>query len=361
MWPDALRSGRDLVRVPGPALWAKLAAATLCLLAAGAAVIAAVSGSALRSQLTRQEGEQLRAYTNQLTSHRFQVLGTSRFAPGAASTAALAGAPGGVVTAVPGTGAFSIELRGADGQMVLSAGPGTRPGLPLPESFAPVPARTGVLLTVRGADGTYLVIAEPVRFTARRLVFGYGADDFSVTSGTRHGTAGLLVAGLHLAGIGRAVARLTLLGVAVSAGIILLATGSVAAAVQFRLRPLARAARTADAVAAGDLSRRVPGPPGGALAGSLNGLLSQHEAREAAAAVAEAAAAAATDRMGRDVVAVARELRRPVSLLHGLAGSWPQHTRRGPDDTDRALREIAEQAARAEAVLTELDGHSPPG
>jgi len=358
VWRDALRgapgeragSGEpagSAVR-GGSALWVKLAAVALCLLAAGGAVIVAVGASTLRGQLMRQADQQLRAYAVRLTSQPFQALGMSRVAPAAA----------GLNTT---TGAFSIELRSAGGQLVLSAGPGTRPTQAVPVPFARVPARDGVLVTVPAAGGgSCLVIAEPVRFMARRLVFGYGADDFAVTSRARHGTAGILVVGLHLAGIGRALGRLTLLGAAVIAGVILLAAGSLAAMVRFSLRPLARAAQTADAAAAGRLSRRVPGWPGG-LAGSLNRVLDQAEARLTAAAAAEAAARTATDQMGRDMVAVARKLARPVSLLHGLAGSWLQHGRRGAGDTGRTLSQVAEQAARAEALLTELDGHSPPG
>jgi signal transduction histidine kinase len=349
VWRDALRGG------PRASLRVKLVAVTLCLLAAGAAVIVTVGASALRAQLTRQAGTQLRAYANQLTSHRFQVLGTSRFAPGTVSTAALAGAPGAVVTVLPRTGAFSIELRGAGGHLLLSAGPGTRPGLPLPQPFARVPRRTGALLTVPGVGGSYLVIAERVHYLARRVAYGYGADDYAVTGGGQDGAGGVLVTGLRMAGIGRAVGRLTLLVVAVTGAVILLGSGLAWAAIRFSLRPVTRAAQAADALAATDLSSGMPERPDVGPAGSRHSTLSELVARFTASAEAEEAARSATGQMSQDLAAAAESLRRPVSVLHGVAEHWANHDRRGAADADRALDQVTTQAARIEALLDQLD------
>jgi len=379
VWRNASRPG---IRRPGPSLRVKLAAVMLCVLAAGAAAIVVVGASALRGELIRQAGGQLRVYAGQLTSHSFQLLGTSGSVPeatapfdatgttagarrpGAATSAGAAGAtrtadvassPGAAVIAVDGTGVFSIELRDATGQWLLSVGPGARPGQAVPAPFAPVPARAGVLRTVPGVGGSYLVIAEPVHLQARRLVFGYGADDFAVTSGTRTGQAGTLVVGLRLAGIGQTVRRLTLLAVAVSAAAILVAGGLAWAAIRFCLRPVTWAAQTADAVAEGDLSQRVPSQPDDGLAGSLNSMLGQLEARFTASTEAEAAARSATDRMSEDLASLAGALRRPVSLLHGLADYCRHGDQRGTADLDRAVDQVAAEAARAEALLDEVD------
>ena len=380
MWRNASRPG---IRRPGPSLRVKLAAVMLCVLAAGAAAIVVVGASALRGELIRQAGGQLRVYAEQLTSHSFQLLGTSRSAPGATApfdatgttpgarrpgaansvgaaaatpTASATSAPEAPVIALDGTGAFSVELRDAPGQWLLSVGPGARPGQAIPAPFAPVPARTGVLRTVPGVGGSYLVIAEPVHLQARRLAFGYGADDFAITSRARTGQAGTLVVGLRLAGIGQAVRRLTLLAVAVSAAVILIAGGLAWAAIRFCLRPVTQAAQTADAVAGGDLSQRVPSRPDDGLAGSLNSMLSQVEARFTAAADAAAAAHSATGRIGRSVESVAESLRRPVSLLHGLAEHWAHHGGHGAAAADRAVGQVATEVARAEELLDEADG-----
>ena len=324
---------RHAVRgAPRASLQVKLVAVALCLLAAGAAVILAVGASTLRGQLIRQAGDHLRVYANQLASNSFQLLGTSQDAPAAivpfdgtgtggearapgtaervgaagavrtptaASASAApyasatpspsagpsgAGAPGApprMVAVFAGPRGYSMELRGPGGQLLLSAGPGTRAGPALPKPFAPVPARTGVLRTVPGVGGSYLVIAEPVHFTARRLVFGYGADDFAITGGSRTsrtGQTGTLVVGMRLASIVQPVGRLTLLAVAVSAAAIAIVGGLGWAAIRFSLRPVTQAAQTADAATAGvagdgsGLAHPVPERPADDLAGPAGGL-----------------------------------------------------------------------------------------
>src|SRR5580693_3494299 len=112
---------------------------------------------------------------------------------------------------------------------------------------------------------------------ARRLVFGYGADDFAITGGSRTsrtGQTGTLVVGMRLASIVQPVGRLTLLAVAVSAAAIAIVGGLGWAAIRFSLRPVTRAAQTADAAAAGvaghgsGLAHPAPERPAGDLAGS---------------------------------------------------------------------------------------------
>jgi hypothetical protein len=425
---------RHAVRgAPRASLQVKLVAVALCLLAAGAAVILTVGASTLRGQLIRQAGDRLRVYANQLASNAFQLLGTSQDAPAAivpfdgtgtggearapgtaervgaagavrtptaASASAApyasatpspsagpsgAGAPGApprMVVVFVGPRGYSMELRGPGGQLLLSAGPGTRAGPALPKPFAPVPARTGVLRTVPGVGGSYLVIAEPVHFTARRLVFGYGADDFAITGGSRTsrtGQTGTLVVGMRLASIVQPVGRLTLLAVAVSAAAIAIVGGLGWAAIRFSLRPVTQAAQTADAAAAGvaghgsglahpvperpaddlagsggDLADDLAGSAGG-LAGSLNTSLSELDRQFTASVESEGAARAATEQLAARLESVAEALRRPISLLHGRAEHWTHQDGHQNGDPDRALAQIEAQAADAEALLDQID------
>jgi hypothetical protein len=404
VWRDAIRGA------PRASLRVKLVAVLLCLLAAAAVVIVTVGASALRGQLIRQAGGQIRMYAHELTSQPFQLLGTSRAAPaaivpfnglgtggearppGAADRVGAAGASsppsasrakgataatGASSTSAATVGVFagprgvSIELRGPGGQLLLSTGPGTRPGLALPAAFAPVPARTGVLRTVQGVGGSYLVIAEPVHFAVQRLVFGYGADDFAVTGGARTGQkgqpgrTGTMVVGLRLASIDQPARRLTLLAVAVSAAVILIAGGLAWAAIRFFLRPVTRAARAADAAAAvlgGDgsevaheVAHLVPGGPAGGLAGSLHTVLSRLDGQAVASGGAAAAADAAAGQLAARLESVAGALRRPISLLHGRAEHWAHRDQGRSADPDRALGQIAAYAAEAEALLDEVD------
>jgi alcohol dehydrogenase class IV len=84
-------------------------------------------------------------------------------------------------------------------------------------------------------------------------------------------------------------------------------------------------------------------------------MLSQLDARFTASADAEAVARSATDQMAHDLESLAAALRRPVSLLHGMADSWPHHRRRGTGEADPALDHLTAAAARVEALLDEAD------
>ena len=395
-------------------------AVALCLLAAGAAVILTAGASALRGQLIRQAGGQLRAYTYQLAGQSFQLLGTSQSAPativpfnglgtggearapgtadrvgaagpastpsstrtkGATAATGASSAPVAIVGVFAGPPEFSIELRGPSGQLLLSAGPGTQPGSALPKPFAPVPARTGVLRTVAGVGGSYLVIVEPVHFTARRLVFAYGANDFAITGGARTGQpgqtgragpagqagqAGTLVVGLRLARIYQPAGRLTLLAVAVSAAAIVIVGGLAWAAIRLILRPVTRAARTADAAAVmtgngSGLVNSVTEQPTDDLAGSAGGL---------AAGPADPAARAGRSsrwagrfgrwperfggRPGRVAEHLVERARQPVHHERGRGGGRPRGHRatgRAPGVGGRGAAPPDQPAARPGRVL----------
>ena len=99
----------------GPRCRVRLVAMAVCLLAAGAGIIVVSGVSATRSHLTRQAGQQLRAYAGQLASHPFLLTPFSRSAPGAPGLSELAAA---------GTGEVNVEVRGSGGQLVMGTGPG---------------------------------------------------------------------------------------------------------------------------------------------------------------------------------------------------------------------------------------------
>ena len=207
---------------PGrPPLRVRLAAVAVCLLAAGAGLIVVAGGLATRNHLTRQAGQQLRGYAGQLARHPFLLTPLSRTPPGPAGLSDLAAA---------GAGALSLEVRGAGGQLVIRAGPG-RPAGPGPQvAAARVLAGYHQAGTVRASGGgSYLSVAEPIRYRAHRIPYAYGAEDFAldVTSPAGTGAPGTLVVSLSLARISQATGRLTVIMLAVS-GLVVLAAGCVA-------------------------------------------------------------------------------------------------------------------------------------
>jgi hypothetical protein len=194
---------------------------------------------------------------------------------------------------------LSIEVRAPGGQLLISAGPAAPP-----------------------ADGHgWLELSEPVRYQEEHIPFVYGADDssFSVTGKARPGFAGTLVVALDVAGVGQAVGSLTACCLAVSALVLLLFSCAAAAVARALLRPAALAA-SAEAAAARDYTER-------------------------AAAV---------------LAATCREMRRPLSLLTGLAGFCLERDDRNARDADRVLGQVADASAAISVLVEELGAAARP-
>jgi hypothetical protein len=204
---------------------------------------------------------------------------------------------------------LGIAVRAPGGQLVMSAGP------------APP----------RAAGRGWLEISEPVGYREDHIPFVYGADDYSVSVAPATGPrlAGRLVVGLDLAAVGRAVGSLTAVCLAVTGLAVLLAAAAAAAVTGRLLRPRSRA-----------------------------------PAAEAAAA--EASARAVAERAGAAVAGTCSRLRRPLSIVAGLAEYHRNRGGRGADDADRMMRRLAHEAACMAALVDELEAaaarHGPrPG
>jgi two-component system OmpR family sensor kinase len=352
---DGLRSEQTIARLPGRlSVQVRLVGAALCLVAAGAGIIGAASDLVARGYLMRQADQQLRGYADRLGSRPFTVTPISGLTP----------RPSGPGASGPGDFAgrgFSIEVRGAGGQLVMRAGPGGQPGPAIPAAWARIPARAGQLVTVPAVSGggSWRVIAEPVRYRARRIPFAYSAEDFSlvITGTAGPGVAGTLVVGLDLGSVRTAIGRLTATCLAVSGVVILVVACLGVMAIRAILRPLTRMRETAEAIAAGELSRRAPdrarGDAGG-LARSLNTMLSQIEQAFNAGAVSEAAARRSGARMCGIIADTARELREPLSVIRGVAEYYRQRGRLGASELDRMMRRLEGEAARVGALVDNL-------
>jgi len=351
VWHDGFRGGRAAAWLWGRASPpVRLAAIALCLLAAGAAIITGAFGLVARHYLMGQADQQLRAYADRLTSRHFAASPVYGLASGALS----AGGPSG--------GVLGIEVRGSGGQLVMRAAKRPGPGPAIPAVPAGAAARAGrpVTIAAGGGRGSWRVIAEPIHYRVRRIPYSYSAQGFSVfiTSQGRPGLAGTLVVGLKLGGIGHAIGRLAVTGLAVSGVVVLVVACLGAMVTRTMLRPVTPMAGTLAAVAAGELSRRVPEPHGGGdaarLARSLNAMLSQIEHAFRALAESEAAARRSSGRMGRVIAGTGHQLRRPISVIHGFAEASRQGRRRNAGELDRMMRRVTGEAARMDAVIDDL-------
>ena len=128
--------------------------------------------------------------------------------------------------------------------------------------------------------------------------------------------------------------------------------------VRSSLRPLVGVERTAEAIAAGDLSHRVPeGDPRtevGRLAQSFNSMLGQIEAAFRARAESETEARASEERMRRFVGDASHELRTPLTSIRGYAELYRQGAAADPADVARALRRVEDEARRMGLLVDDL-------
>ena len=355
---DRFRRGQAGPRPRRPAsLEVRLVVTALCLLAAGAAIITGACGLMARGYLQGQAGQQLRAYAARLASHPFKA-------------SPLYGIAGGVPGATGPGGGLGIEVRAPAGQVVMRAGPAGRPGPVIPAVPAAVAARGDQPATVAAAGGdSWLVITEPIHYRARRIPYSYSAQGFYVvvTSTARRGRAGTLVIGLDVRNVGHAVGRLVVIILAISGATILAVACLAVVLSRALLRPITQAERTLTTAAAGQLSRRVPerhGGDAGRLAVSLNAMLDQLEHAFRTRAAAEEAARRSREQLYRDIADAGRQLRKPLSIVRGVADAYRRSGRISAGELDRMMRRVADEtehmAALADALPVTPREQQPP-
>jgi two-component system, OmpR family, sensor kinase len=140
--------------------------------------------------------------------------------------------------------------------------------------------------------------------------------------------AGDIIVGVDVTNIYRTLGKLVSLDFIVSGVVIAALAVAGVAIVRTSLRPLTDIEITARAIAAGDLSRRVPDRDPrtevGQLGRSLNKMLAQIEAAFYARAQSEAAARRSEERMRQFVADASHELRTPLTAIRGYAEYYRQ-------------------------------------
>ncbi|MCP9967637.1 HAMP domain-containing histidine kinase [Actinomadura madurae] len=196
--------------------------------------------------------------------------------------------------------------------------------------------------TVSGTGGsTWRILAEPIPGGAL-IVLAFSLDEIDRT-------------------VRRLVAIDAIVGLLVLAVLVVLGVWVVRAS----LRPLSAVEETAGAIAAGDLSRRVPQADPrtemGRLGRSLNTMLGQIEAAfgaraesEAAARRSEETALRSEERMRRFVADASHELRTPLTAIRGFAEFYRQGAARSPAELDRLIGRIEETASRMGLLVEDL-------
>ncbi|GII58459.1 putative sensor histidine kinase PhoR [Planotetraspora thailandica] len=162
------------------------------------------------------------------------------------------------------------------------------------------------------------------------------------------GAGGFRVVAMNLNEIDGTVSRLVIIVSGVGFAVLAALGAACYLLVRRSLRPLGEIERTAEAIASGDLSRRVPlrhpRTEMGRLGRSINGMLAQIEAafrdREAS-----------QERMRRFMADASHELRTPLTSIRGFAELYRQQ---GSADPVKLVRRIEDEAARMGLLVEDL-------
>ena len=248
-----------------------------------------------------------------------------------------------------------IPVSGVNqGQFGGFAPPQTMSGPAIQVNNSWLAANSGHIITLpaQSGGGRWRVLMEP--------------QAFSTTTG--RSISGTVVLAVDVTSVYTTIGQLFGIDVLVSLAVICVLGLVVVALIRRSLRPLIDIERTAGAIAAGDLSRRVPerdpGTEVGSLGRSLNVMLSHIESAFRARARSEAAARHSEEKMRQFVADASHELRTPLTAIRGFAeyyrqrggvatgGNGAGHLA-GPD-MDRIMRRVEQESARMGILVEDM-------
>ena len=257
-------------------------------------------------------------------------------------------------------------------------GPGGPIGVGGPDRFS---AGQGAFVQRRSSDGSITssqiprdLQGEEVTLDLPPVIEGLGrggraASRFLTVGSSPHGTSwrvravalpdgGHLLVALPRDDVEATLDRL----VAVEVGVALAALAAAAALgwwlVRLGLKPLAEIEATAEAIAGGELGRRVPGEGAptevGRLAAVLNRMLGRIEAAFAARDATEAELRRSEDRMRRFVADASHELRTPLAAVSAYAELFERGASARPEDLARSMTGIRAETTRMGELVEDL-------
>ena len=178
-----------------------------------------------------------------------------------------------------------------------------------------------------------------------------GGGRYRVFASAAFGGGGMTVVALPLNETTQQLHRLLLVLGLVTGGVLAALALASLFLVRIGLRPLDRIAATADAIAAGDLSRRVSPATEktevGRLGLALNAMLARLER-------AFAAQQASEDRLRRFLADASHELRTPLASIRGYAELFRIGAARRPGETEKAMVRIEQESARMGVLVEDL-------
>ena len=187
--------------------------------------------------------------------------------------------------------------------------------------------------------------------TAFTVRSGPGDIPWRIIAGSLADGQATFALGMPLTSVDQTVARMVALASLLGLAAIITAAGTGFYAVRRAFRPLREIEDTAEAIAGGDLARRIPTHAAddevSSLSRSLNAMLAQIETSFAASEQSE-------ERMRQFVADASHELRTPLATVRGYAELYRQGAIPTEDALDQAMGRIESEAARMSGLVEGL-------
>ncbi len=168
----------------------------------------------------------------------------------------------------------------------------------------------------------------------------------------------LLILALPLGDTQSTLHRLLLIELVVSAGAVLVALGAGFWLVRLGLKPLRDMETTAESIAAGNLTERVPGENDttevGRLARTLNTMLTRIESAFSDRVASEQRLRESDARLRRFVADASHELRTPIAAVSAYAELFGRGASEQKEDLERLMRGIVAETGRMEHLVADL-------
>ncbi|HTR70871.1 MAG TPA: ATP-binding protein [Mycobacteriales bacterium] len=339
--PNPVLAARGLAaRTP---LRIKLVAAFLVLAAAGLTLTAFAATAALRSYLLNRLDDQLATAAGPIANRAggFNAQPDRYGAPpGGSATGSESVPSSGSSRTQPTPSAFYVAFIDPSGR--IDAPPTSQFGVTSPPKLptlttARLAALHGKPFTVSSRDG----------HTSWRVVAHELPDD-----------SGGIVVATSMTELNHTVTHLILLELVIGGLVLVLMGGGGYLLIRRSLRPLVEVEHTAEAIAAGDLTRRVTPLPTstelGRLSDALNSMLGQIETAFAKERDSQRKAKASEDKMRQFVADASHELRTPLTSIRGFAELHRMGATTDEAEVARLMRRVEDEAARMGVLVDDL-------
>jgi two-component system, OmpR family, sensor kinase len=201
-------------------------------------------------------------------------------------------------------------------------------------------------------------LSGPRIFTVHSPHYRVATEPAQLVGDPGQGVAGTLIIAIPMRDIDDTLHHLLWVEWLVALGVLAALGLSAWWVVRLALRPLEHMGATTDAIAEGDLSRRVdnddPHTEVGRLGRALNAMLGQIERAFAERTASEAKLRTSEARLRRFVADASHELRTPLTSIRGYAELFRRGASTRPDDLAKTMNRIEEEAVRMGVLVDDL-------